>query len=63
MNPEENVEVGCPWCSELISLRVECIEPEQEYIEDCPVCCAPMLVRVEVPPEGFVQVDVEREGG
>jgi len=63
MNPIESLEARCPWCSEAISLAVECIEPEQEYVEDCPVCCSPMLVKVCIPGSGPPEIDVEREGG
>lgn len=63
MNPQESIETCCPWCNEHITLVIECLEPEQEYTEDCPVCCAPMLVRVVVPERGDPQVEVEREGG
>lgn len=63
MNPIERVDTCCPWCTEPITLQVECIEPEQEYVEDCPVCCAPMQVRVLIPVEGNPEVAVEREGG
>jgi len=63
MNPQEDIEVNCPWCSESVILVIECIEPEQEYTEDCPACCAPILVRVTVPQLGLPMVEVEREGG
>ncbi|MBR9884031.1 MAG: CPXCG motif-containing cysteine-rich protein [Oceanospirillales bacterium] len=61
MNPQEDVDVSCPWCNEPVTLVVECID--QEYTEDCPVCCAPMLVRVVIPQFGMPQVEVDREGG
>jgi hypothetical protein len=63
MNPVEYLDTHCPWCAEMISLEIECIEPEQEYIEDCPVCCAPMLVSVRIPCAGPPWLQVEREGG
>lgn len=25
---------------------------EQEYVEDCPVCCRPNVIRVEIDPDG-----------
>lgn len=34
---------------------------EQEYIEDCQVCCRPMVLRVEVPQVEVPQVE-ERDG-
>ncbi|MBR9827033.1 MAG: CPXCG motif-containing cysteine-rich protein [Oceanospirillales bacterium] len=63
MNPLEVVELLCPWCSEPISLTVDVTEPEQEYSEDCTVCCSPMTVRVVVGTQGAPEVSVEREGG
>jgi hypothetical protein len=63
MNPLESVELLCPWCSEPINLLVEVIEPEQEYTEDCPVCCSPIQVQVNVGAQGDPEVSVEREGG
>jgi hypothetical protein len=34
----------CPHCGETINLTLDLSVPEQSYIEDCPVCCRPMLV-------------------
>jgi hypothetical protein len=35
---------ACPHCWETIDLTLDLSVPEQSYIEDCPVCCRPMLV-------------------
>ena len=40
----QNTEATCPNCWETISLTLDLSEPEQSYIEDCPVCCKPMVV-------------------
>ncbi|MDA0423648.1 CPXCG motif-containing cysteine-rich protein [Stutzerimonas frequens] len=53
----------CPWCSEPISLTVDVTEPEQEYTEDCSVCCSPMTVHVAIGDQGEPEVRIEREGG
>ena len=34
---------------------------EQEYVEDCPVCCRPHLIHVEIDEDGDVRVWAERE--
>jgi hypothetical protein len=34
----------CPHCGEPITLTLDLSVPEQSYIEDCPVCCKPMIV-------------------
>ena len=56
-------DVECPYCGEPIDLVVDSSGGEQRYIEDCQVCCRPMLVRVAMDDEGFPSVDVEAESG
>ncbi len=34
----------CPHCWETITVTLDLSVPEQSYIEDCPVCCKPMIV-------------------
>ena len=36
--------VTCPHCWESINVTLDLSVPEQSYIEDCPVCCKPMIV-------------------
>jgi hypothetical protein len=38
----------CPYCGESIEIVVDTSIQEQEYIEDCQVCCRPITLRVEV---------------
>jgi hypothetical protein len=43
----EEVFVDCPTCGETVALEVDMFAgDEQEYVEDCPVCCRPMDVFV-----------------
>ena len=44
MNLLQGHEATCPHCWETISLTLDLSVPEQSYIEDCPVCCKPMLI-------------------
>jgi hypothetical protein len=39
-------EFGCPYCGEPITMLLDLSEPDQEYVEDCEVCCNPIAVRV-----------------
>lgn len=57
----ESTNVYCPYCGELNELLIDTSVPEQEYIEDCYVCCRPIQVRVEVSPEGAMDVAVRSE--
>ena len=34
----------CPYCWQTISMIFERLYPDQEYIEDCEVCCNPIEV-------------------
>ena len=40
----EEVALHCPYCGEPITVLVDTSEPAQEYIEDCEVCCRPMVL-------------------
>ena len=45
----------------MISILVDGSVEEQQYIEDCEVCCRPMDIRVNVSANGSIQVDVHSE--
>jgi len=53
--------VNCPYCGESISILVDGSVEEQQYIEDCEVCCRPIDIKVIVAANGSVRVDVRRE--
>lgn len=38
--------IQCPYCGERIELLVDCSISDQEYTEDCSVCCRPIIVTV-----------------
>ena len=40
----EGHDATCHHCWETIELTLDLSVPEQSYIEDCLVCCKPMLV-------------------
>ena len=61
MNELETVQQLCPYCGEPIALTIDCSVPEQEYIEDCQVCCRPMMVTVTIDNEGDLAVSLRSE--
>ncbi len=61
MNPLESITQSCPWCSAEISLEIDTTFADQEYIEDCSVCCAPIVVKVSVPEMGQPEVELHRD--
>lgn len=52
----------CPHCGEPICLLVDISGGSQSYVEDCAVCCQPILVNLWVDNdlEGY-QLDLRRE--
>ena len=52
----------CDWCGEEIVVPLDLSAGErQEYVEDCPVCCRPNIVVVEVGEDGQMNVWARRE--
>lgn len=50
----------CDACGEEIVIPIDLSAGEaQEYVEDCPVCCRPNLIHVEVDDEGEPRVWAE----
>ena len=46
MSALDSVLIQCPYCWETLDISVDPSVPEQEYVEDCRVCCRPILLRV-----------------
>lgn len=53
--------VQCPYCGQPTDLVVDVSVAEQEYIEDCQVCCRPISVWVSVDDREVAQVRVAAE--
>jgi hypothetical protein len=54
--------VLCPYCGELNDISLDPAGGrQQEYVEDCQVCCRPWRVRVTYLPDGGADVSVEAE--
>jgi hypothetical protein len=52
----------CDSCGEEIVISVDLSAGEsQQYVEDCPVCCRPNLIHVEIEEGGEPRVWAERE--
>ncbi|MFT5395005.1 MAG: hypothetical protein ACI85N_000184 [Gammaproteobacteria bacterium] len=52
MNRLSNEFIMCPYCGENIELVIDCSVSEQDYIEDCEVCCRPINLSVSVDEKG-----------
>lgn len=58
----EPVRIDCPYCGESYESVADPSAGSQTYVEDCAVCCRPIVVSVEVDDEGLVAgVSTRRE--
>ncbi|MEP7727853.1 CPXCG motif-containing cysteine-rich protein [Marinomonas primoryensis] len=54
-------DISCPYCGESIDVVIEILEENQEYIEDCQVCCRPIVFNIEVAFDGSPSISVHSE--
>jgi hypothetical protein len=60
--PQSESSYVCEACGERIVIPIDLSAGEsQEYVEDCPVCCRPMIVHVDVDGDGQARVRAQRE--
>ena len=53
--------LSCPYCGESISVLVDDSLPEQNYVEDCQVCCRPIVLDIAVDADGDVLIQARAE--
>ncbi len=51
-----SVDIQCPYCGEWIALLVDDSAGDQQYIEDCQVCCRPIDIAVTIDADGVPTV-------
>jgi hypothetical protein len=60
--PSEDASYVCDACGEEIVIPIDLLAGEsQDYVEDCPVCCRPNIIHVEISEGGEVRVWAEAE--
>jgi hypothetical protein len=55
------VDIQCPYCGEYITVFVDDSAGEQRYIEDCQVCCRPIVIDVGIDADGDLVVRASSE--
>jgi len=55
---EEELFLECPYCGESISILVDTTVRDQNFIEDCEVCCNPISVHVIIVEGDVVYLEV-----
>ncbi len=61
MDPSESAHIDCPYCGQPLEITIDASVRQQDYIEDCQVCCKPIQFRIRVGADGHSSIDVRRE--
>lgn len=61
MNHLNDKSVGCPYCGETIEVLIDSTDIDQQYIEDCQVCCKPITFVVSEGVNAELVVNVHNE--
>ena len=51
----------CPYCWQSISVLLDLSVAEQRYVEDCEVCCRPILIHYAVDDGEITVFEADRE--
>ena len=57
----EPVLIHCPYCGEAIEVLVEASGDGQRYVEDCQVCCRPIVLSIALGEGDRPDVRADRE--
>ena len=49
----------CPYCWEQISMLIDTSQSQQDYIEDCEICCNPIQISVATEAQQIVNFQAE----
>jgi len=53
--------VICPYCWQAVELTIDLSAGDQTYVEDCSVCCRPMVVSFQTDGEALGALEVTAE--
>jgi hypothetical protein len=60
MHGLQNEFIDCPYCGEQIEIVIDCSIEEQDFIEDCSVCCQPIVLSVVICGEEDIHIIARR---
>lgn len=61
MSGLQTTTIQCPYCWEPIEIVVDCSVEEQEYTEDCSVCCRPIIISVATADGEIISLEARSE--
>jgi hypothetical protein len=61
-DPLEWHRIDCPYCGESYDTAIDTSAGASSYVEDCAVCCQPIVVTIDIDPADYeVRIRVRRE--
>ncbi|HEX5418607.1 MAG TPA: CPXCG motif-containing cysteine-rich protein [Gammaproteobacteria bacterium] len=51
----------CPYCWQTIEIEIDASIEQQEYVEDCSVCCRPIVIRYRVEEGSVAELEAVPE--
>jgi len=58
----DTARIDCPYCGESFDIEVDCSAGSQQYVEDCTVCCQPILITTHCDADAaLLSVSATRE--
>jgi hypothetical protein len=61
LHPLEESTIMCPYCGESFTVVLDCSADEQDYIEDCEVCCKPIEMHLRITDSSSYELSVNSE--
>jgi hypothetical protein len=61
VNKIETKKAHCPYCGENIEVLIDCSVQQQNYIEDCQICCRPITYDVAIEQDGYINLYLRHE--
>ena len=58
---ENPINLSCPWCGEIFVSFFDSSSGNCKYVEDCQVCCRPIVCSFYIDENGEVYADTQRE--
>jgi len=53
--------IQCPYCWQSIEIIIDASVPQQSYIEDCQVCCRPIVFDIDIDANEQLTMTVKSE--
>lgn len=56
------IVIDCPYCGERYETPADSSAGSTSYVEDCAVCCRPIVIEIRVDPDGtLIDISMRRE--